>query len=181
MKKIIAVVAFVVLSTTVFAQKQMYKTTTASIGFFSKATLEDIDAKNNQVTGLLDASTGNLAFIVVIKSFEFDKALMQTHFNDNYMESDTYPKSTFDGKITNNADVKYGTNGSYSVTVSGKLTIHGVTKEVTATGKADVNGSTVTLTSKFKVKLEDYNIKNDKIKNIASEIEVSVSAAMVKQ
>lgn len=179
MKRIIAITAFIALTGVAFGQK--YKTTTGSIGFYSKATLEDIEAKNNQVTGLLDASNGNLAYIVIIKSFEFDKSLMQTHFNDNYMQSDTYPKSTFDGKITNNQDVKYGTNGTYNVSVSGKLTIHGVTKDVTATGTVAVNGSTVTLKSSFKVKLEDYGIKNDKIKNIASEIEVNVNTALTKQ
>jgi hypothetical protein len=179
MKKFIAVIVFATLCGVSFGQK--YKTTTGSIGFFSKATLEDIKADNNQVTGLLDASNGNLAFIVLIKSFEFSNSLMQTHFNDNYMQSDSYPKSTFDGKITNNADVKYGTNGTYNVTVSGKLTIHGVTKEVTSSGTATVNGTNVTLKSSFKVKLEDYGIKNDKIKNIASEIEVNVNTVLAKQ
>jgi uncharacterized membrane protein len=179
MKRIIAITAFIALTGIAFGQK--YKTTTGSIGFYSKATLEDIEAKNNQVTGLLDASNGNLAYIVIIKSFEFDKSLMQTHFNDNYMQSETYPKSTFDGKITNNSSVKYGTNGTYDVQVSGKLTIHGVTKEVSASGTVTVNGNTITLKSSFKVKLEDYGIKNDKIKNIASEIEVNVNTALVKQ
>lgn len=179
MKKLIAITAFVALSGIAFGQK--YKTTTGSIGFYSHATLEDIKANNNQVTGLLDASNGNLAFIVLVKSFEFDKSLMQTHFNDNYMQSDTYPKSTFDGKITNNGNVKYTTNGTYDITVSGKLTMHGVTKEVTSAGTATVNGSTITLKSSFKIKLEDYGIKNDKIKNIASEIEVNVNTALTKQ
>ncbi len=179
MKRIIAIAAVIALTGIAFGQK--YKTTTGSIGFYSKATLEDIEAKNNQVTGLLDASNGNLAYIVVIKSFEFDKSLMQTHFNDNYMQSETYPKSTFDGKITNNSSVKYGTNGTYDVQVSGKLTIHGVAKEVTASGTVAVNGSTITLKSSFKIKLEDYGIKNDKIKNIASEIDVNVNTALAKQ
>lgn len=175
----IVVAAFLVTSVAVFSQK--YKTTTGSISFHSHAALEDIDAKNNQVTGLLDASNGGLAFIVFIKSFEFDKSLMQTHFNDNYMNSDTYPKSTFEGTITNNSDVNYGKNGSYNVNVSGKLTIRGVTKEVSASGTATVSGTSVTLKSSFKIKLEDYGIKNDKVKNISSEIEVSVNSTLVKQ
>ena len=179
MKKIIAITAFVALTGIAFGQK--YKTTTGSVNFYSKAALEDIEAKNNQATALLDASNGNLAFIVVIRSFEFDKSLMQTHFNDNYMQSDSYPKSTFDGKITNNADVNYGKNGDYNVTVTGKLTIHGVTKEVTATGTLTVSGTNVTVKSSFKVKLEDYGIKNDKIKNIASDIEVNVNSTLAKQ
>lgn len=175
----ILVAALLVSTVAVFSQK--YKTTTGSISFHSHAALEDIDAKNNQVTGLLDASNGGLAFIVIIKSFEFDKSLMQTHFNDNYMNSDTYPKSTFEGKITNNADVSYGKNGTYNVNVTGKLTIHGVTKDVTAAGSAVVNGTSITLKSSFKIKLEDYGIKNDKVKNISSEIEVNVNTTLAKQ
>lgn len=179
MKKNISIVTFLVITGLAFGQK--YKTTTGSVSFFSKATLEDIAAKNNQATALLDVSNGNLAFIVLIKSFEFDKSLMQTHFNDNYMQSDTYPKSTFDGKISNHADVNYSKNGTYNVNVAGKLTIHGVTKEVNNSGSIAVSGSNITLTSSFKVKLEDYGIKNDKIKNIASEIEVNINTVLAKQ
>lgn len=179
MKKFIAIATLLIAGNFVFAQK--YKTTTGSVSFFSKAKLENIDAKNNQATALLDASNGNLAFIVLIKSFEFDKKLMQTHFNNNYMESDKYPKGTFDGKITNNSSVKYGTDGTYNVSVSGKLTIHGVTKNVTESGTVTVKGSNVTLKSTFKVKLSDYGIKNDKTKYIASEIEVTVNSTLAKQ
>ena len=179
MKKIISILTLVMITGLAFGQK--YKTTTGSVSFFSKATLEDIAAKNNQVTAIVDAAKGELAFIVVIKSFEFDKSLMQTHFNDNYMQSDTYPKSTFSGTISNNADVKYSVNGAYNVNFAGKLTIHGVTKDVTGSGTITVSGTNVTLASTFKVKLEDYGIKNDKIKNIASEIEVTVKTALAKQ
>lgn len=179
MKKIIAIAVFVTLTGIAFGQK--YKTTTGSISFSSDAVLEKIDAKNNQATSLLDASSGKLAFIVLIKSFEFDKSLMQTHFNDNYMQSDTYPKSTFDGQLSNNADVNYAKNGTYNVMVTGKLTIHGVTKEVSNAGTITVSGTSITVKSSFKIKLADYNINNDKIKNIASDIEVNVNTTLVKQ
>jgi hypothetical protein len=176
-KRIIVVAAFFALSAIAFGQK--YKTTTGSISFYSKASLEDIEARNNQVTALLDASNGGLAFIVLIKSFEFDKQLMQTHFNDNYMESDKYSKSTFEGKITNAVD--YTKSGNQEVQVAGKLMIHGVTKEVSAPGTLSVSGSNITLKSSFKIKLEDYGIKNDKVKNIASEIEINVNVILAKQ
>jgi polyisoprenoid-binding protein YceI len=179
MKRIIIITALVVLSKTTFGQ--MFKTTTGSISFHSHAALEEIEAKNNQVTAALDAGTGKLAFIVPIKSFEFDKSLMQTHFNDTYMESDTYIKSTFDGKIDNNDEVSYNKGGTTTVNVSGKLTIHGVTKDVTAAGTATVNDNSVTLKSSFKVKLADYKIKNDKVQNIANEIEVNVNVTLPKQ
>lgn len=179
MRKTILLTALLVSSIAVFSQK--YKTTTGSISFHSHAALEDIDAKNNQATALLDPSNGGLAFIVFIKSFEFDKSLMQDHFNDNYMNSDTYPKSTFEGSITNNHDVNYGKNGTYNVNVSGKLTIRGVTKDVSSAGTATVSGTSITLKSSFKIKLEDYGIKNDKVKNISSDIEVTVNSTLVKQ
>ncbi len=180
MKKIIGVLALIAISSTAFAQK--YSTKIGSVSFHSRATLEDIDAQNNQVSAALNAATGEVAFVVLIKSFEFDKALMQTHFNDTYMESDKtgYDKSTFSGTITNNSSVKYVVNGSYNVSVSGTLKIHGVSKEVTTSGTIAVNGSTVTITSSFKVKLDDYAIKNDKVKNIANEIEVKVNCALSK-
>lgn len=179
MKKIIVTAVLIALVGITFGQK--YNTKVGSVSFHSKATLEDIEAKNNQVSAGIDASTGDMAFVVLIKSFEFDKALMQTHFNDNYMESDKYDKSTFSGKITNNADVKYTVNGSYNVSVTGKLMIHGVTKDVTATGAIAVSGSTLTLTSSFRIKLEDYGIKNDKVKNISSDIEVKVNTSLAKK
>src|SRR6478672_5318268 len=138
MKKIIAVATLSVLAGIAFGQK--YKTTTGAIGFYSHATMEDITANNNQVTGLLESSTGELAYIVLIKSFEFSNSLMQSHFNDNYMQSDTYPKSTFSGKINNNSAINYGKNGDTDISVTGNLTIHGVTKNVTANGTINVNG-----------------------------------------
>lgn len=178
MKNLFLAVAFIV--SLGYAQNETkYKTSTGSISFFSSTTLEDIKANNNQVTALL-SSSGAVAVIVSIKSFEFDKSLMQTHFNENYMESDKFPKSTFDGKITNMADVKLNTNGTYSVTVAGKLTIHGVTKEVSEKGTVEVSGTNITIKAKFKVKLPDYNIKNDKTNNISNEIEVTVNCKLAK-
>ncbi len=179
MKKIIVLAAFATFTGMISAQK--YKTTTGAISFYSHATIEDITAKNNQVTGLLESSTGELAYIVLIKSFEFSNALMQSHFNDNYMQSDTYPKSTFSGKITNNSEVDYSKNGDKQISVTGKLMIHGVTKDVTSVGTITVAGTNVTLKSTFKVKLEDYGIKNDRVKNIASEIEITVNTTLAKQ
>jgi len=179
MKKIIILSVFAAFTGIISAQK--YKTTTGAISFYSHATIEDITAKNNQVTGLLESSTGDLAYIVLIKSFEFSNALMQSHFNDNYMQSDTYPKSTFSGKITNNSEVDYTKNGEKNISVTGKLTIHGVSKDVTSAGTITVSGSNVTLKSTFKIKLEDYGIKNDRVKNIASEIEVTVNTTLAKQ
>ena len=116
------------LSSSVFAQK--YMTKNGKITFNSDAPMEKIEGKNNQVKVIIDATTGDLAFQVLITSFEFKQALMQEHFNENYMESPKYPNSLFKGKITNAKDVNFTKNGKYNAVVEGDLTIHGVTKKV---------------------------------------------------
>src|SRR5690349_16961516 len=94
MKKVVAVVCFIVGSCA-GANAQIFMTRTGFIGFYSKTSLEDIKAENNQVYAVIDASKKNLAFSVLLKGFIFKKELMQDHFNDNYVESDKYPKATF--------------------------------------------------------------------------------------
>src|SRR5437763_1515061 len=79
---------------------QVYLTRSAYIGFFSKTPAEDIKAINNQVYAAIDAGKKELAFSLLIKSFTFTKELMQEHFNENYVESDKYPKASFTGTYT---------------------------------------------------------------------------------
>ena len=132
MKRIFFTFIIAGLFITVDAQK--YITRNGYTGFFSSTPLEDIKADNNQVACILDASTGNIVFQVLIRSFRFEKALMEEHFNENYLESEKFPKSTFEGKITNISDVDFSKNGIYNVTVNGDLSMHGVTKPVRADG-----------------------------------------------
>lgn len=156
MKK--TIIAVIVLFSAVTLNAQKYFTKNATVRFTSKAPMETIEGTNKTTTAVIDAKTGAIAFSVIIKGFVFEKQLMQQHFNENYMESDKFPKSEFKGTISNNADVKYTTDGSYNVTVSGKLTIHGVTKDASATGKVTVAGGKVSASSDFTVTLADYNI-----------------------
>jgi len=179
MKLILILIADIIFAINLHAQK--YSTKTGQVSFYSKAPLEDIKADNRQGSFVLDASTGEVAAVVLIKSFEFRNSLMQEHFNDNYMESDKYPKSTFIGKISNIQDVKFDKEGTYDVKVSGQLTIHGVTKEITEIGKISVKGDVVMIESVFLVTLADFGIKNDKVKNIAERIEVTVNAELKKK
>jgi len=162
---------------------QVYSTSSGTIKFFSKTTAENIDATNNQVKAALDAKTGNLEFAVSINSFLFKKALMQKHFQENYLESEKFPKSTFKGSITDNASVKYVTDGTYPVSVKGKLTMHGVTKDVVIPGKVTVSGSKAVLSTDFNVLLEDYNIKipANNASQIAKSIKVSVDCSLQKK
>jgi hypothetical protein len=137
---------------------QKYMTKNGYIGFFSHTSLEDIKGDNNQVASILDISTGEIVFQALIKSFHFDRALMEEHFNENYMESDKFPKSSFKGKITNLSSVDFSKNGNYSVTVEGDLTIHDVTNKISTKGTIEVITDGINANSKFNIVPEDYNI-----------------------
>lgn len=168
-KNLLTLTSLVLFVTAVQAQDR-YFTKTGNIDFYSKASLEDIAAKNNTVTAVLDTKSGAMQFSVPMKGFEFEKKLMQEHFNENYVESDKYPKADFKGSVSNNAAVNYTKDGTYNVTVKGKLTLHGVTKDVEAPGTIKVAGGKIDATSSFNLKLSDYNISipavvKDKISN----------------
>jgi len=158
------------------AQKLVSRT--SYIWFSASTPLEDIVAHNRQAVSILDPATGSLAFNLLVKSFEFKIALMQEHFNENYLESDKYPKSAFQGKINNNADINYKKDGTYQAEVSGDLTIHDVTHPVTAKGTIEVKGGVVTARSKFIVKPADYKITIPSVveDKIAKEVEVNVES-----
>jgi polyisoprenoid-binding protein YceI len=146
------------------------------IWFYSHTPLEDIEAHNRQVASILDASTGEIAFNLLVKSFEFKVALMQEHFNENYMESDKYPKSTFKGKITNLDKIDFKKDGTYQAMVSGDLTIHNVTRQVSTQGTVEVKGGSVTARAGFTVSPKDYGIAIPSLveNKIAREIEINV-------
>jgi hypothetical protein len=134
-------------------------TKTGKISFYSKAkAIEKVEADNNEVSSILNTQTGEMVFAVLIKGFHFSSALMEEHFNENYMESNKFPKATFKGKITNLSAVNFTKDGVYPVTVEGDLTIHGVTKQATAPGSVTIKGGKVSAAAKFSVKLKDYSI-----------------------
>jgi len=159
------------------ASGQKYMTKNGYIGLFSHTPLEDIKADNNQVASVLDASTGEIVFQVLMKSFHFQKTLMEEHFNENYVESDKFPKSTFSGRITNLSAIDFSKNGVYDVNVDGDLMIHGVTKKVAAKGSIEIVDGGINANSKFEIVPEDYNIKIPGVvrNNIAKTIEITVT------
>lgn len=177
MKKIIVALAVFCLAGSM-AHAQKWMTRTAKVSFFSSTPVENIEAFNNETASIVDSKTGEVVFMVPIKSFKFEKALMQEHFNENYMESDQYPKAEFKGKITNLGDVNFNKDGTYNVKTSGKLTMHGVTKDVATNGTIVVKAGTATVKSKFSVAPKDYGIKIPAIaaSKIASKIEVTINA-----
>ena len=156
MKRLLLFVFFLNIILAVNAQKFMTKN--GFISFYSHTPMEDIKAENNQVVGILDISTGEMVFQALIKSFHFDRALMEEHFNENYMESDKIPKSIFKGKITDLKSVDFTKNGIYNVTVEGDLTIHDVTNKISTKGTIEVVTGGINASSKFNIVPEDYKI-----------------------
>jgi polyisoprenoid-binding protein YceI len=147
------------------------------IGFFSSTPLENIKADNNQVASVIDISTGEVVFQVLIKSFKFERALMEEHFNENYMESEKFPKSTFKGKISNLAAVDFNKPGQYDVTIEGDLNIHDVTNRISAKGSISVVSGGINANSKFDIIPEEYKINIPGVvrNKIAKTIEVTVA------
>jgi len=171
MKRLVIILLLLPAVLAVNAQK--YLTKNGFIGFYSHTAMEDIKADNNQVASIIDVKTGDVVFQVLVKSFHFDRALMEEHFNENYMESDSIPKATFKGKVINMSSVDLKKNGTYNVTVEGNLTLHAVTNKVKIEGTIDVVSDGITASSKFTIVPEDYKIRipgvvRDKIdKNLA--------------
>ena len=153
----ILILAFLLISSIAIGQK--YSTKTGSIKFTSETLLETITAFNHQVEATIDTETGDFIFNVLMKSFKFENALMQEHFNDNYVESDTYPNATFVGKVANYEEVDFQVGGTFDVVVEGKLTIHGVTKKVSEKGSLRISDGSILGVSVFNILLSDYKIK----------------------
>lgn len=155
----------------VFAQK--YRLTNSEVSFFSEAPLENIEAHNKETNSIFDVTTGEIAFIVPIKGFQFEKSLMQEHFNENYLESDKYPNGTFKGKVSGYDLEK---SGEQSAVAEGDLTIHGITQKIRIEGKMLIQNGKVTLNATFPVKLVDHDIDIPKVVfyNIAEEVDVTV-------
>lgn len=182
MKKIILLLTlFASMNTGVDAQ--VYYTKNGGISFFSKTILENIDAQNNQVISVLNAETGVLQFSLLNNAFHFPKAKMEADFNENYIESDKYPKSTFKGTITNISNVNFSKDGSYPVNVKGDLTIHGVTKNITTPGTITIKNGNISAVSSFKVLVADYKIKIPSIvsNKIGESIEIKVTCNYQKK
>ena len=128
------------------------------VHFFSATAMENIDATTNSAICVLNTKTKKVFCKIKQSGFTFKDKLMQEHFNENYMESDKFPKSEFKGAITNMNEVNFAKDGTYSAKVTGKLTIHGVTKDLTVPGTITVSGNTMKASTKFTIKLQDYNI-----------------------
>jgi Uncharacterized conserved protein len=157
MKLIIFTVSLMMFCIGTSAQDRLL-TRNGSISFYSKAPLEDIEASTQTAVSALDKKTGQLEFSVLIKSFAFEKALMQEHFNENYLESDKFPKSVFKGRIEDVSKVNFGEDGKYNVFVTGDLTIHGESQRVTTPAIITIQKGIASANAEFNINLTDYKI-----------------------
>ncbi len=178
MKKILNhLVIILLVFSAQFCSAQKYICKNGFISFFSETPVENIEAKSNEATSAFDATTSDLVVIIPIKSFKFEKSLMQEHFNENYMESEKYPKAFLKGKIISTSPIDFKKDGVYKVSAQGKLTIHNVTRDINIPGTLTVKNGVISLDSKFIVRCADYGIKIPKIVmvKVAEEIQVSLS------
>lgn len=168
-------------SPALFAQK--YLTRTGQVSFLASTPLENINPVNNESAAIIDAATGDIIMETLIKGFKFRVALMQEHFNEEYMESDKFPKASFRGKIADLDKVNFSKDGTYQVHVSGKLTMHGVTRDVSMPASIKVNGNDITASSVFSVKPEDYRITIPSLvkDKIAKTVQINVNALLHKK
>ena len=159
--------------------RNLYITRSGAVSFYSHAPMEDIVAVNKQASCVLDLETGSLAFQVPIRGFVFSNALMQEHFNENYMESHQFPKATFKGNIDHWLELKIGPDPQ-DVAVTGTLTIHGVSREISESGTLARAGGGINGLATFEVAPADYDIRIPKIvrNNIARIIQVTVNVKL---
>ena len=179
MRRFFSVIICILITLVAFGQEKFF-TKTGSISFFSRTELEDIDAHNRSVTCVLDTKTGNVQFAVLMKGFEFKKALMQEHFNEDYIESNKYPRAEFKGQIVNNSSVDYTKEGVQQARVKGQLTIHGQTNEIETDGTVSVKDGKIFIASEFPVAIADYKITVAAFakKKVAKTVSVKVSCAL---
>ena len=176
MKIIIGCILFQFTFFNAQAQQKLF-TKNGVVVFFSKASIENIGAKNNKLLSVWDVATGQIEFSVLMKGFQFEKALMQEHFNENYVESDEYPKATFKGVIQSPKNISLDADENYAVNVNGLLTLHGITKQIDISAAIVVKNKAVSATASFTIELADYKIKIPAIvaNNISKYILINVT------
>lgn len=181
MKKIFLLILFISFSLQTNAQDKFYTKSGKIVFESSVPSFEEVKATNNKVTAILK-SDGKIAALALMKGFRFKVALMEEHFNENYMESDTYPKAKFSGSILD-FSISNLSERSKKYNISGKLTLRGVTKDISISSNIKKVSDIIFIESNFSVTPEDFNIKIPTIvrKKIAKKVDVSLSFELKKK
>jgi hypothetical protein len=157
--------------------QEIYKLKSGKISFFAGTPLEDIDALNTKITSFFNVKTGDVIISMPNKDFIFKRSLMQEHFNENYMESEKYPKSEYKGKILGIENYNLSVSGTYQVKVDGNLNVHGVMKPRKIDATIVINEGNIEVDSKFDIALADHKIEIPKIvyQKIAEIVKININ------
>jgi len=180
MKKKLLFIFLLAGISSVFGQK--FATKTGTLKFEASVdSFEEITAENKNTSAVLESSSGEIAVLSLMKGFRFKVALMEEHFNENYVESDKFPKTTFKGKIED-FDISKLSPTAKVFKLSGDLTLHGKTKKITTTAKISKSGEKITLIGNFDVKPEDFDIEIPKIvsKKVADKVSITYNFSLQK-
>jgi len=152
--------------------KKQYITRNGQVTFFSYASAENIQAENNETLSLLDIKNKKIAVSILMRAFEFEKSLMQEHFNDSYIESDIFPRATFEGTIV---DFKPSLRGKQTKYIKGDFTLRGITNPLKI--KADIvyKDKLYTITGETTINVKDYKIRIPEIlsSKIAKKVKIT--------
>jgi len=159
MKKLVLIITSILLGIA-FVNAQTYKTREASIDFNPNKDQahKDYAAQSKEATAVLKVETAEVALLVPMKTFHFNNALLEEHFNENYLHTDKIPNATYKGKLIGFTKDMLTKDGVYKISSEGQVTLHGVTKNFKAPVKLEVKGKTATFYCDFGVKAEDYSI-----------------------
>ncbi len=176
MKRIFIALSLLIVTTSAFSQGK-FITKNAYISFYSSTPLEDILGESNEAVTILNGETGEIAFQALMTTFHFKRALMEEHFNENYMESTKFPKAKFNGKIEG-FKKEMLTSPVAEVKVSGTLSLHGVDKQISVPAKLGIENGKLVGNTKFNVVPEDFGITIPSLvrDKIGKEMEITVKA-----
>ena len=178
---IILAVALLTFSFMAQAQER-HVTSKTHIKFFSTTPVEDIEAHNYAAVGTINSKTGEVVFSVPMQSFEFEKAMMQQHFNnEHFLETNVYPKSKFKATITNLDEIDFAKDGEYQADIEGEMTIRDKTNPIKDLGTITVKGQTLTVNSVFDLTLADYGITFNESEMVSKKIGKSVEVTVIAE
>lgn len=162
------------------AQKYYTKNGQVNFDATSASSPEKVEAINRSASCVLDSKSGNMQFAVLMKGFAFERALMEEHFNENYVESGKYPKGEFKGEIKNIDKVDFSKDGNYQVKVKGKLTMHGESKDLETDASIIIKDGKIRSTAQFMVLLADYKISIPGLvaDKVSKTVKISISCSL---